>query len=51
MIATGSRDHSVKLWDYERVKFEDEIVAHSSEVIIVKFIKPFPLLLTADITG
>ena len=25
LIATGSRDHTVKIWDYERVKFEDEI--------------------------
>lgn len=51
LIATGSRDHTVKIWDYERVKFEDEIHAHTSEVVIVKFIKPFPLLLTADNSG
>ena len=51
LIATGSRDHSVRVWDYERVKFEDEILSHSAEVVIVKFIKPFPLLLTADSTG
>ena len=51
LIATGSRDHGVRIWDYERVKFEDEILAHSSEVVIVKFLKPFPLLLTADNSG
>lgn len=41
----------MRIWDYERVKFEDEIHAHTSEVVIVKFIKPFPLLLTADNSG
>ena len=51
LIATGSRDRTVRIWDYERIKFEDEIVAHTSEVVIVKFIKPFPLLLTADNSG
>lgn len=51
LMATGSRDHSVRLWDYERVKFEDELLSHTSEVVVVKFIKPFPLLLTADNSG
>lgn len=51
LIATGSRDAKVRLWEYERVKFEDEIVAHSNEIVIVKFIPPFPLLVTADNTG
>ncbi len=51
LIATGSRDHSTRIWDYERVKFEEEITAHTSEVSIVKFIKPFPLLMTADNSG
>ena len=48
LIATGGRDHKVRLWEYERVKFEDEISAHTNEVVIVKFLKPFPLLVTAD---
>jgi hypothetical protein len=33
------------------VKFEEEITAHKAEIVIVKFIKPFPLLLTADNSG
>ena len=51
LIATGSRDNRVRVWEYERVKLEDEIIAHTSEVVLVKFIQPFPLLITADNTG
>ena len=50
LIATGGRDKKVRIWEYERMKFEDEIVAFN-EVSIVKFLKPFPVLLTADNTG
>lgn len=41
----------VKVWDYERVQVQHTITAHRSEVCIVKFLKPFPLLLTADQSG
>ena len=51
LIATGSRDMLVKVWDYERVQVQHTITAHRSEVCIVKFLKPFPLLLTADQSG
>ena len=51
LIATGSRDKTVKVWDYERVQVQHTITAHRSEVNIVKFLKPFPLLLTADQSG
>ena len=50
LIATGSQDCRVKVWDYERVILLDEYV-HKNEVQIVHFIKPFPLLLTADSRG
>lgn len=51
LIATGSRDHCVRIFDYERVKFEDEILVHTSEIVLVKFLTPFPILLTIDSTG
>lgn len=58
LIATGGRDCKVKIWDYERLLSVDErnddfgpTLAHTSEVTIVKFIKPFPLLITSDISG
>ena len=56
MIATGGRDNKAKIWDYERINCLDEIqgdeIAESSnEITMVKFIKPFPLLLTSDSAG
>jgi len=30
-------------WDYDRMKLVDEITAHRAEVVIVKFLVPFPL--------
>jgi WD40 repeat protein len=57
LIATGGRDNKVRVWDYERIMSIDEshdvgpTFAHSHEVTLVRFIKPFPLLITADISG
>lgn len=51
LIATGSRNHKVRLWEYEKVKYEDELKGHTNEITIVRFIPPFPLLITADNTG
>jgi len=51
LIATGGRDNLVRLWDYERVMLIHEYKAHDSEVSIVRFIEPFPLLLTSDSSG
>ena len=50
LIATGSQDQRVKVWDYERVILLDEF-RHRLGVQIVHFIKPFPLLLTSDSVG
>ncbi len=51
LIATGSRDNSVRVWDYEKVKLEEELFGHTAEVVILKFLKPFPILLSADNSG
>jgi WD40 repeat protein len=51
LIATGGKDNLVRIWDYERMKHENEIIAHKDEVTTVKFLKPFPLLMTADSKG
>ena len=51
LIATGGRDNRVKIWDYERVIICDEIKAHDTEVSLVKFLNPLPLLLSSDISG
>ncbi len=39
------------MWDYEKIKLEAELNGHTSEVVIVRFLKPFPLLLTTDSSG
>ena len=58
LIATGGRDNLVKIWDYERIMSIDEryddmgpTTAHSNEVTLVRFIKPFPLPITSDLNG
>lgn len=57
LLATGSRDNKVRIWDYERIMSVDEApdqgptMAHTSEVTIVRFVPPFPLLITSDISG
>ena len=51
LIATGSRDNRVSIWDYERIVNYETITTHTSEVQIIHFIKPFPLLLTSDSAG
>ena len=51
LIATGGRDNKVKIWDYEKIILVNVIKAHETEVSLVRFLKPFPLLLTSDISG
>lgn len=51
LIATGGRDCKIRIWDYERMKFDDDIQANNNEVSILKFLNPFPILLSADNTG
>lgn len=50
LIATGGRDRRVKIWEYEQLKFIYDITAQD-EINIVKFLKPFYLLMVADNTG
>jgi WD40 repeat protein len=51
LIATGSRDNMVRVWDYEKVKLEEELAGHTADVVILKFLNPFPILLSADNSG
>ena len=51
LIATGGRDNKVKIWDYEKMLPVNEIKAHDTEVSLVRFLYPLPLLLTSDISG
>ena len=53
LIATGGRDNKVRIWEYEKMRFIDDIQGNNSdnEVAIVKFLNPFNLVLSADNTG
>jgi WD40 repeat protein len=55
LIATGGRDNRAKVWDYERITCLEEIQGDESgginEITMVRFIAPFPLLLTSDSAG
>ena len=58
LIVTGGSDNRVRIWDYERIMTVDQryddvgpTTAHMSVVTLVKFIKPFPLLITSDLSG
>lgn len=51
MIVTGSRDKVIRCWLYEKFKPHFRLAAHEDEVTMVHFLKPLPLLLTADAKG
>ena len=48
LIATGSRDQKVKLWNYETCKLEAELTSHKAEVTLLNFVHPFPILISSD---
>ena len=51
MIATGSRDCQVRLWDYETCKLEGCLLGHSSDIIVTLFLETLPLLFLSDTSG
>lgn len=51
LIATGSRDCTVRLWNYETCKLEGILMGHSSDILVLRFLEPFPLLLVSDSNG
>jgi len=51
MFVTGSSDCSAKVWDYETCKLEGILLGHKSDILVAKFLRPFPLLLLSDQSG
>ncbi|KAJ0399503.1 hypothetical protein ATCC90586_007532 [Pythium insidiosum] len=51
LIASGSSDQSLHLWDFEFGRFDGTCIGHVSGVLAVQFLDPFPLLLSTDNTG
>ena len=54
LIATGSVDGSVKIWDFQFLTLDCDVTENLdtlSEVTVLKFVQPYPLLLSADSDG
>jgi WD40 repeat protein len=51
LIATGSRDCTARLWDFETVKLENILHGHTSEINSVKFLDPYPIIIVSDNSG
>jgi WD40 repeat protein len=51
LIATGSADSCVKIWDYEFVRLEANLVGHTSAITCVLFLDPLPCLISCDVGG
>jgi WD40 repeat protein len=51
LVVTGSRDSSVRVWDFETMKLENILHAHKAEINILKFLDPYPLLVSGDNSG
>jgi WD40 repeat protein/Ca2+-binding EF-hand superfamily protein len=54
LIASGSVDGSVKIWDFQFLLLESDCTKEletTSEVTCIKFVNPYPLVLSADSDG
>jgi WD40 repeat protein len=51
LIASGSRDCHVRVWDYETCKLEGTLIGHNSDIIVTMFLDPYPLLFVSDTSG
>jgi|JI6StandDraft_1071083.scaffolds.fasta_scaffold05434_8 WD40 repeat protein len=50
LLATTSRDPTVRLWDFEKGYFEGDFTI-TEEISCIHFLNPFPLLAVSDIKG
>ena len=48
LIATGSIDGEVCVWDFELSKLEAICKGHTSDVTAIEFLSPYPLMVTAS---
>ncbi|RHY74344.1 hypothetical protein DYB38_004354, partial [Aphanomyces astaci] len=51
LIATGSLDCTVQIWDYEFGRLDATCVGHTSGVAGIVFLDPYPLLASCDLGG
>lgn len=51
LIASASSDHSLQIWDYEFGRLEGTCIGHVSGVLALRFLDPYPLLVSSDSMG
>jgi WD40 repeat protein/Ca2+-binding EF-hand superfamily protein/stress response protein SCP2 len=51
LIASGSSDGSLHVWDFQTLTLVHKCVGHSCEIVAVNFLDPYPLLLSTDARG
>lgn len=51
LLATGSVDGEVCVWDFEMSKIEGICLGHKQDVTAIEFLEPYPLMLTASLDG
>lgn len=51
LIATGSSDFTLQIWDFEFGSLDGTCIGHTSGITSLLFLDPFPLLLATDQSG
>lgn len=51
LIATGSADATVALWNFEFLKVETLLYGHSADIVALSFVGSYPILISADSKG
>jgi Prp8 binding protein len=48
LVATGSVDGEVTVWDFEMSKFEGFCIGHTGDITGIEFLSPNPLMVTSS---
>ena len=51
LLATGSVDGQVCVWDFEMSKIEGICLGHSQDITAIQFAAPYPVMITASLDG
>lgn len=51
LIASGSSDNSLQIWDYEFGRLDGSCIGHVSGILCLRFADPFPVLISSDNSG
>jgi WD40 repeat protein len=51
LIATGSMDGQITVWDYEMSRIEGICLKHAREILTLSFLDSYPLLLSSSMDG